>query len=180
MASRTWLRGAVALAAIGALLGACSDAGPPGADSSPADRPDHRPYSDVNPPPRSGGDFVVKVLSVSRGAPEDDGHPQRPDPRGPEYWGEEVRTCLKPSSRGLQTVGWDDWRAVATDGHRYPADPDSGQPLRTPAYPVGQKLAPGDCVTGWWLITLPRGTDVRAIQLAPGGGAALIDWPTLR
>ena len=180
MVSRTPLRGAVALAAAGALLTACSDGTTPHDASPPTTRAHHRPYSDVNPPPRRGGDFDVKVLSVSRGAPEDDGHPRRPDPRGPEYWGEEVRTCLKDSSPGAETVGWDDWRAVAVGGHRYPADPDSGQPLRTPAYPVGRRLAPGDCVTGWWLITVPRGTDVRAIQFAPGGGAALIDWPTMR
>jgi hypothetical protein len=178
MGARAGCRGAIALVVAGVLLGACSDTKPAQVVTSPAAH--HRPYSDVNPPPRQSGDLVVKVLSVSRGAPEDDGHPQRPDPRGPEYWGEEVRTCLKTTAADPEPVGWGDWRAVATDGHRYPADPHAGQPLRTPAYPVHRQLAPGDCVTGWWLITVPHGTDVRAIQLAPGGGAALIGWPTLR
>jgi hypothetical protein len=140
----------------------------------------HRPYSDLNPPPRRAGDFVVKVLVVSRGAPDADGHPERPNRSGREFWGEEIRTCVKQSSRHRHTVGWEDWRAEGMDGHLYPAGADGSQPLRTPTYPFDKVLSPGQCVTGWWLITVPKGADIRAIQFAPDAGPTLIEWLTLR
>jgi hypothetical protein len=129
----------------------------------------------------------VKVLSLSRGAPADDDHPLHPRSRGREFWGEDVRTCLRRTSGHPVAVGWRDWRAEGIHGHLYPADyraahradADGAQPLRTPAYPRRVVLSPGQCVTGWWLITAPRGTLVRAIQFAPGGGRTLIEWPTM-
>jgi hypothetical protein len=134
----------------------------------------------VNPPPRRGGDFIVTVLVVTRDDPGADGSPGRQDRRGWELWGEEVRTCVKRSSPHGETVGWEDWRAEAMDGRVYPADPHDWTPLRTPTYPVHEMLSPGRCATGYWLIAVPRGADIRAIQFAPEGGPVLIEWPTLR
>jgi hypothetical protein len=140
----------------------------------------HRPYSDVNPPPRRAGDFVVKVLLVTTGAPNADQHPLRSDHTGRAFWGEEVRTCVKPSSPRREVVGWHDWRAEGVAGRVYPADPHGPQRSRTPTYPVHRVLSPGQCATGWWLITTPKGAAVRAIQFAPGGGPTLIEWPSMR
>jgi len=134
----------------------------------------------VNPPPRRAGDFVVKVLLVARGAPGADGHPRRKTPPGLEFWGEEVRTCLKGSSRHSEVVGWKDWRAEGLDGHLYPASAGGAQPLRRPAYPFHEVLSPGQCATGWWLITVPKGPVIRAIQFAPEAGPPLIEWTTMR
>lgn len=157
-----------------------SEAPTQAASSTPESKRTHRPYSDVNPPPRRGGDFVVEVLIVTRLGPRTDRHPQRHTRTGQWFWGEEVRTCVTRSSRHSEHVGWNDWRAEATDGHIYTADPHDWRPLRTPTYPFGRTLKPGQCATGYWLITAPKGTDVSAIQFAPDNGPALIEWPTLR
>ena len=198
------LRGAVGLAVASVVLGACADSHqaaavpggarshstpavtpPPAAtsratSSTPKAHQTHRPYSDVNPPPRRAGDFVVTVLVVTNLDPRDDGHPPRRHRPRQEFWGEEVRTCVNPSSRHHETVGWKDWRAEGMDGRVYAADPHGSQPLRTPTYPVRKVLSPGQCVTGYWLITVPKGSDIRAIQFAPEDGPVLIEWLTLR
>jgi hypothetical protein len=44
----------------------------------------------------------------------------------------------------------------------------------------GKVLSPGHCVTGYWLITVPNRSIIRAIQFTPDGGPVLIEWPTLR
>ena len=87
---------------------------------------------------------------------------------------------MKRSSRQRETVSWRDWRVEGMDGQIYPADPDSAQPLRTPTYPFHKVLSPGHCVTGYWLITVPKRSAIRAIQFAPDGGPVLIEWLTLR
>jgi hypothetical protein len=141
----------------------------------------HRPYSDVNPPPRRAGDYVVKVLLVSRDVRDADGRPLHPDQPGLDFWGEDVRTCVKQSGSESKTVGWGDWRAEGTDGNSYPATASGAHPLPTPTYPVRKVLAPGQCVTGWWLIPVPKLPDgPTAIQFAPHGGPTLIEWPTMR
>jgi hypothetical protein len=184
MARTAGLRDVVGLAVAGLLLGACAHgvhAGPsPGASRVPEPHRTHRPYSDVNPPSRHGGDFTVKVLVVTRDDPRPQGSRARQGRAAPPFWGEEVRTCLRRSSRHRETVGWEDWRAAATDGRVYRADPHATTPLRRPAYPVHQVLSPGQCATGYWLITVPRGADLRAIRFAPDDGPVLIEWPTLR
>src|SRR3954470_975730 len=199
---------AVLLVVVIALLGACghgrtadhtaapgtpssaSSSGPSETTPSATPAPDspstgmshvrHRPYSDVNPPPRRAGDFVVKVLLVTRVAPDADGHPLRPNRTGHQFWGEEVRTCLQPSGRDRAVVSWRDWSAEDVAGRVYPADPRRPQRLRTPTYPFHRVLSPGQCASGWWLITAPKGAAIRAIQFAPAGGPTLIEWPSMR
>lgn len=202
---RSGPRTAVALAMSVALLGACAHTGDqvavPGGpstaptsvsprSSSPAPshaastaakaHRSHRPYSDVNPPPRRGGDFVVKVLIVTRDKPGASGPRVRQNRTGWDYYGEEVRTCLSRSSHHRETVGWKDWRAEDVNGRTYPADPRDTSPLRRPTYPFHRVLSPGQCATGYWLITVPKGADIRAIQFAPAGGPVLIEWLMLR
>lgn len=164
----------VGIVVVATLLGACAQSHPAPEVAPPPPVPEvhqhHRPYSDVNPPPRRGGRFVVKVLSVSTGAPGADGHPARHRPERSTFWGEKVRTCLQPSSPHAAVVAWADWRAETLDGRLFPADPGGAQPLRRPAYPDHQVLAPGHCVAGWWLITVPQGSHIRAIQLRRAGG----------
>jgi hypothetical protein len=77
-------------------------------------------------------------------------------------------------------VGWKDWLAAGMNGHLYPADASGSQPLRTPTYPFRKTLSPGQCATGWWLITVPKGADIRAIQFAPDGGPVLLEWASMR
>lgn len=171
---------ALALAAMLLLAGCTRDAGSPSARvvtpspaaSAPADH-GHRPWSDVNPPPRRAGDLVVKVLALSRTPPERSRASTR---RGPGFWQEKVRTCVKASSPRAETVGRRDWRAEGLDGRRYMA----GAGADLPAYPAREVLAPGECVTGWWLVTVPHDRPIRAIQLAPGGGRPLIEWLSMR
>jgi hypothetical protein len=204
MADRACLRCVVGLAVASVLLGACatgsparhaaldrgvarSAATPPaGLPSPPAAasntskaREKHRPYSDVNPRPRHGGDFVVTVLSLTVEEPRGR-HPLRPHRTKWETWREEVRTCVKPSSRHDETVGWRDWRAEGIRGHIYPADPHHPRGSAwTPTYPVRTVLSPGQCATGYWLIIVPSEA-IRAIQFAPDHGPVLIEWPTPR
>jgi hypothetical protein len=80
-----------------------------------------------------------------------------------------------------EVVGLEDWRAVGTDGRTYPAEA-SGHSLlvRTPRYPEHEVLAPGQCATGWWSITVPDDRAVRAIEFAPAGGPTVLEWPTMR
>jgi hypothetical protein len=47
-------------------------------------------------------------------------------------------------------------------------------------YPFHKVLSPRQCVTGYWLITVPKGRVIRAIQFAPDDGPVLIEWLTLR
>ena len=148
--------------------------------STPKAHQTHRPYSDVNPPPRRAGNFVVTVLVETNLDPRDDGHPPRPNRTGQEFWGVKARTCVKRSSRHRETVSWKDWRAEGIDGQIYATDSHGSQPLRTPTYPFHQVLSPGECATGYWLITVPHGSDIRAIQFAPEDGHVLIEWLTLR
>jgi hypothetical protein len=209
MAVSARLLGAVRLAAATVLLGACAHSGPahdstaapqaslspsastgavtsPSAVPTPAgsDVPDahrkHRPYSDVNPRPRGGGDFVITKLTETRDLRDADGHALHPAQPGLGYWAVEVRTCVKRSSHVSSTVGWGDWRAEGTDGRIYPADPDGVHPLPTPTYPFRKVLAPGQCVTGWWFSAVPKlPGGAAAFQFAPGGGPTLIEWLTL-
>ncbi len=170
----------IALAAVLLLAGCTRDAASPSAravTTSPTaaahadDR--HRPWSDVNPPPRRAGDLVVKVLALSRMPPEGRDVSTR---SGPGFWQEEVRTCVKASSRRSETVGWRDWRAEGLDGRHYVA----GAGADLPAYPAHEVLAPGECVAGWWLVTVPHDRPIRAIQLAPGGGRPILEWMSMR
>jgi hypothetical protein len=141
----------------------------------------HRPYSDQNPRPRRAGDFDIKELLVTRDVRGADGHSLHPDRPGLEFWGEEVRTCVRRSSHDREAVGWGDWRAEGTDGRSYPASASGAHTLPTPTYPFRKVLAPGQCVTGWWLIPVPKlPGGPAAIQFAPGGGPTLIEWLTLR
>jgi hypothetical protein len=181
MARSAWLRSVVGLAVAGVVLGACAQSHPPAAvPGGTSSHRSHRPYSDVNPPPRHGGDFTVKVLVLTGLAPGADEHGVHADRTGLEFWGEKVRTCVNRSSHHGETVGWEDWRAQAMDGRTYPADPRDWKPLRVPTYPFHTVLSPGQCATGYWLITVPKGTDIRAIQFAPDDGRVLIEWLTLR
>lgn len=189
----TRIRGVAALVLGGALLvagcssgGTANTAGHPerapsasttGASPSPTAPASHRPWSDVNPRPRRAGDFVVKVLSLSRLAPGANAQGGPHDRSGPGFWQEEVRTCVRRSSAGTATVGWRDWRAVGLDGRHYPASAGA----QRPAYPARRTLAPGACVRGWWLIRVPHDRPVRSIEFAPGrGGQPLIEWASMR
>ncbi|WP_028638647.1 hypothetical protein [Nocardioides sp. URHA0032] len=188
MAMPARVRGLLWFATVCILLGGCahsparesSATTAPGGSDLPHAHREHRPYSDQNLPPRRGGDFVVKELLLSRDVRDADGQVLHPDEPGLEFWAEEVRTCVRRSSHHRELVGWDDWRAKGTDGRVYPARPAGAHPLPTPTYPFRKVLAPGQCVTGWWLIPVPKlPGGPTAIQFAPGG-RTLIDWPTLR
>ncbi len=122
----------------------------------------------------------MNVLVETNLEPGTNGHQVRPSRTGLDFWGEEVRTCVDRASRHGHAVGWTDWRAVGMGGRIYRADPHGPWPLRTPKYPVHQVLSPGQCVTGYWLITVPKGEAIRALQFAPDDGPVLIEWPTLR
>jgi len=178
------------LAAACLLLGACDDGRPP-QDGSAAATPDaaqtprthhhHRAYSDQFPRPRRAGDFVITQLAVERPATDAAGHVLRPGRPGLDLWAEKVRTCVRRTSPEGGSVGWGDWRAEATDGHTYRADASGVRSLPTPTYPRHRVLAPGQCVTGWWLVPVPEPPGgPTAIEFAPGGGPTLITWPTLR
>jgi hypothetical protein len=181
MARSAWLGSVVGLVMVGVVLGACAQSnGPTAVPSGTSSAPSHRPYSDVNPPPRRGGDFTVKVLVLTRLPPRADGQHGRQDRKDREFWGEKVRTCVNRSSRHRETVRWADWRAQAVDGRTYRADPRDWTPLRKPIYPFHTVLSPGRCATGYWQVTVPKGTDIRAIQFAPDDGPVLIEWLTLR
>jgi len=138
-------------------------------------------YSDTNPAPRRAGNFIVKVLLVTRLVRDGNGRVVHPDRPGLEFWGEKERTCVRRSSDRSETVGWGDWRAEGTDGRVYPADPSGVDPLPSPVYPFHKELAPGQCVTGWWLIPVPKlPGGPTSIEFAPGGGPTLIELLTLR
>ena len=206
MANGAGVRGMVGLAVASVVLGACGHTQPAGAppggtgslsppgaaqrspsltptraaSTTPRARRQHHPYSDVNQPPRRAGDFIVTVLTQTSLDPSTEGRQVRQRRTGREFWGEEVRTCVKRSSRQRETVGWKDWRAEGMDGRTYEADPRGSRPLRTPPYPFHEVLSPGQCATGYWLIPVPRGSAIRAIQFAPDDGPVLSEWLTLR
>jgi hypothetical protein len=182
------LRIALGLAAGSALLGSCAQSHPgavPGGSPSSTPPTTQVPkthtqgrdlHSDQSSPPRRVGEFVVTQLSVERPVLDQDGHPLRPDRPGLEFWGEEVRTCVKASSDHRETVGWNDWRARARSGHGYPARAGGVQQLPRPRYPFHDVLSPGECASGWVLIPVPTGSVIAGIEFAPNGGAAVAEW----
>ena len=135
----------------------------------------HPAYSDTNPRPRRAGNLVVTVQLVSRIPP---GAGSTPATRAhPQYWAEEVRTCVARSSRHDAVVRRTDWRAEGMDGRHYRAGVRAAQ---RPTYPARAVLSPGQCATGWWSITAPPGAVIRAFQLAPQGGPVRAEWLTMR
>lgn len=100
----------------------------------------------------------------------------KPDEPNQEFMGANVRTCVKKSSHYKDTVVWSDWVAFARNGNIFPGWNSNWDQWPTPQYPSYKVLSPGECVAGWLLIPVPKGTRIRMISLAPEGGPTAADW----
>lgn len=98
----------------------------------------------------------------------------RTAPAGREWYGIRARTCLRSDVARSGSTGWSDWAVVTDEGRRY-----AGRTAAWKDFPAQQYRSPGlrggECLTGWVLVAVPRGTFRHVTQVAyrPGDLDAL-------
>ena len=123
--------------------------------------PTESPSSSASPEPgssevgetRSEGTTRTTLLQVRKvSAPEG-----READQGEEWVGVRARICVEPGGATTGNIGWSSWAVVDESGGQY-----AGEAPPWDDFPAEQLVSTGvgagDCLAGWVLIEVPRGT----------------------
>lgn len=116
---------------------------------------------------REGQQVVTTVLETKYPYPP--AQYRKPEP-GVAWFGFRVKTCVRKSvTQQGDTGGGIYWSVVDRDAGNYQGGKGYWVDFPSPGYPSHVSITGGDCVSGWMLIDVPKGTGVKKLVWRPNG-----------